>query len=378
MKIPESILKNQVFASRAIAFNAQTPGRLGFGPDSTSFDPGAVVLENGDVRFTMHAPTAASVEVKVPVGDRTVVLSKDDNGIWTGILPYETPGPKATEWYVDGVYVLNSYAPIYYGYSRPVNYVDIPDPEQDFFLIKDVPHGAVTHEFYYSSVAGEWESCTVYTPPGYQESGESYPVLYLQHGAGENENCWVFNGKVNFIADNLIAEGKAVPCIIVMNNGMVQLPGEGATTFPKILLEDCIPFIEKHYRVKTDKWSRAMAGLSMGSMQTSYTGLSHPELFGYLGLFSCFLHMIMGQTEEKYLKAFDDLDTFRKNYKLFWRGWGVDDAFVNVFAEDDAFLASKHASPEELDCHVKVTYPGYHDWYVWRMCVRDFLPLLFR
>jgi enterochelin esterase-like enzyme len=382
--IPENILKNRVFPSRVIAFNEQLPGTLGFGPDAREVAPiGAVVRENGDVALSMYAPEAKKVSVARLIDKAVFELTKDGNGLWSGIMAFETPGPKALDFYVDGVLVLNPYAPIYFGYSRPVNYVDIPDHDQDFFLIKEVPHGTVSHEVYYSAVTGDWETCVVYTPPGYGSSGAEYPVLYLQHGAGENENCWVWQGKVNFVADNLIAEGKTVPCVIVMNNGMVRPTekgtGRGWDAFGDMLLYDCMPFIERKYRVRNDKWNRAMAGLSMGSMQTSKLTMSHPDKFGYIGLFSCFLRTLGASFEDcGYLKALDDLPQFEKEFRLLFRGWGDQDDFVQHILEDDQFLASKGASPEAFGIHKRIVYRGAHDWYVWRLCIHDFLPLLFR
>lgn len=379
MHIPKHILENQVFSSRAIAFNPQSAQNIGTFQAPKQFNSGASVLENGDVLFSMYAPTASSVQIKLPVENRTLDLIGSEDGTWSGTLRFEGYGPKATEWYVDGVYVLNSYAPIYFGYSRPVNYVDIPDPEQEFFLIKDVPHGSVHHDFFFSKVTGKWECCVVYTPPGYENGTDDYPALYLQHGSGENENSWIWQGKANFIADNLIAEQKMQPCIIVMNDGMVRSEKYGANTVPTLIAEDCIPYIETRYRVRTSKKDRAVAGLSMGATHASVTALSYPELFDYFGFFSCTLRMTSEAGYASHLLSiFDDPDRFHRTYKLFWRGYGTSDVFIDSLREDDAFLASKHASPEKLENHKCVIYNGAHDWYVWRMCLRDFLPLLFR
>jgi enterochelin esterase-like enzyme len=382
--IPDYILNNRVFQSRVIAFNEQTPQTLGFGPEAREVAPvGAVVCNNGDVVLSMYASEAQKVSVVRLIDNVRFELSKNEDGLWSGIIPYETPGPKALAFYVDDVPVLNPYAPIYFGYSRPVNYVDIPDHDQDFFLIKDVPHGSVSHEFYQSKITGDWETCVVYTPPGYEKSCEDYPVLYLQHGMGENENSWVWQGKANFIADNLIAGGQAVPCIIVMNNGMVRpadrSSGNWMDTLGDMLLCDCMPFIEGKYRIKKDKWSRAMAGLSMGSMQTSKVTLSNPDKFAYIGLFSCFLKYPESPYEKSgHLKVFDDLQQLEKDFALFFRAWGEQDALKQFFIEDDKFLEDKNAAPGQLKIHQKIIYNGAHDWYVWRMCIRDFLPLLFQ
>ena len=171
-----------------------------------------------------------------------------------------------------------------------------------------------------------------------------------------------------------------------MNNGMVRsnkgAPAQGMdfTTFTGMLLDDCMPFVEKKYRVKGDKWSRAMAGLSMGSMQTSMT---HPELFGWLGLFSGFMRKLGGDEShyseaQSHLRALNDLEQFKKNYKLFFRAMGTGDAYWKSFAEDDEFCKEIGADPENLDIHIRKTYSGIHDWNVWRICIHDFAQLIFK
>ncbi len=383
MKIPNEVLQNRVYTSKALAFDPQAPGRLGMSfEDLRQIPVGATVLENGDVVLTLHAPTATTVTAGA-IEDEQINLTKGEDGVWSGVMPFKTPGPKALDWYVDGVKVMNPLAPIYFGYSRPVNYVDIPDPVQDFVLIKDVPHGTVSSEYYYSKSTEDWQSCVVYVPPGYEKSNAAYPVLYLQHGAGENETCWVHNGKVNFIMDNLIAEGKIVPFIIVMNNGMVRSAKDTGMmsfgTFTEMLLDDCMPFIEAKYRILTDKANRAMAGLSMGSMQTSAIGLTHPEKFAYLGLFSGFMRrMGISYEENTHLKAFDHPEKLMQDYKLFFRCIGSEDHFVNAFYEDDAFCAEKGVTPDKLPIHDRRIYTGAHDWYVWRQAIYDFSQLLFK
>jgi enterochelin esterase-like enzyme len=258
--------------------------------------------------------------------------------------------------------------------------------------IRAEPHGThwleprSSHK-YYSKTCGCYKSCLVYTPPDYTSGKwDNLPVLYLQHGYGENETGWVHLGKVNWIMDNLLAEGKAEPCVIVMNNGMVQTEhSDGsrdweALTIEKLLLDDCIPYIEKHYRVAADKWRRAMAGLSMGSMQTSVTTLKHPEMFGYAGIFSGFLGKIGGpsKADNKHFAAFEDKPKLFDSYKLFFRCIGEADQFIGQFKSETAMLQEKGLAPEQWKAHKEVFYPGGHDWNVWRPCVRDFLSLVFK
>jgi len=167
--------------------------------------------------------------------------------------------------------------------------IEIPDDQLSFYLPKDVPHGEVRQHFYYSKTTKTTRKCLVYTPPGYDKNvQEKYPVLYLQHGAGESELGWTMQGKVNFIMDNLIAEGKAKPFIIVMDNGYAPRPGAenqfnpggNDNLFADLVTKELIPMIDAGYRTLSDQKNRAIAGLSMGAMQAVHIGFDHPELFG--------------------------------------------------------------------------------------------------
>ena len=228
------------------------------------------------------------------------------------------------------------------------------------------------------------KSCLVYTPAGYmKDDTQTYPVLYLQHGTGENEKCWVHQGRANFILDNLIAEGKMPPCVVVMNNGMVQREQEGlrvleTNAITRLLLEDCIPYIQSHYRVRTDKWSRAMAGLSMGSMQTSMVTLGHPDLFGYAGVFSG----LCGRAENRPVHAGPVLlERAGRQGEI-----PADSRCSSAAAATRTILpwtALKRTGncsgrrawpPRTAPAHVEKIYHGEHEWNVWRMCLRDFLP----
>ena len=202
--------------------------------------------------------------------------------------------------------------------------------------------------------------------------GRPLPILYLQHGLGENETGWVHQGRINFIMDNLLAQGRVRPMRIVMGNGMVQMHGGISTSaFPRVLVQDLIPYAESAYPTMKGKWNRAVAGLSMGSMHASAASMTHPELFGYVGLFSGFLRMLW-ENEQPHLKALDDPEAFARNYRVFFRAMGERDEFFSVFEEDDRLLASKGVQV------MRKVYAGKHEWQVWRECARDFLPLLFQ
>jgi len=388
MKIDRQMLRNRSYFHTPTHFSPIAPERIGADPRTAQpVETGALVQPNGDVIFRMYAPEAKSVTVDIAAHNIRVNLQKQDDGIWEGIFPYQFSGPKATEWRVDGTYVLHPYASVYFSYGRTVNYVDIPDPEMEYVMIRDVPHGTVSHEYFYSKATENFESCLVYTPPGYETGKEKYPILYLQHGHGEGETSWIFNGKTNFILDNLIAEGKCRPFIVVMNDGMIRTKEDGEQIFgnfqgfTRMLLEDCMPFIEGKYRVLGDKWNRGLAGLSMGSMQTSIIGLKHPELFGWLGLFSGFMCSLGGGRtveEQPHLKACLDPQQMCRDFRLFFRGIGEDDNLKPAFDADDEFCAAHHIAPGELPIHIRKIYPGIHDWNVWRRCIHDFSQLIFR
>lgn len=376
---------NQSLHAAALAFSPQLPLNAQSGAvlagGQPSIPSGVRLVDEAHFELCFYAPEAKKVETVTISGQKEMTLGED--GVWRVLLERKQGGFLPVRFLVDGVAVINPMAPIGFGASTPMNFVDLPQKGVDFYDLKAVPHGGVTQEFYASGVTGRYETCFVYTPPGYGTGKESYPVLYLQHGHGENERCWVTQGKVNFIMDNLLAEGKAVPCIIVMNNGMVQVSGEDgprmdAALLPQVLIQDCVPFIERTYRVKTGKENRAMAGLSMGSMQTSMTVLSHPELFAWAGIFSGFVKPLSIVQDSAYLRYLDDRERMGKDFRLFFRAMGNTDPFMNIFQEESRMLAEKGLAPSVCPPHVERIYPGSHEWNVWRMCARDFLGMIFR
>ncbi len=230
---------------------------------------------------------------------------------------------------------------------------------------------SVSRHFFPSSVTVKREICLLYTPAAF-DPAKKYPVLYLQHGYGENETGWVYQGHVGRIADRLLHEVKIKEMIIVMGNGMTQGSDihQGRMLFPKVLLKDLIPFIEAKYPALTDKWHRAMAGLSMGSFQTSVVTLTNPDMFGYAGLFSGFLQAIR-DGDNGHLALLDDKEAFQAAFKVFYRAMGTEDQFFSAFLSDDELIARKGVEM------TRRTFPGGHDWGVWRRCIHDFLPMLF-
>ncbi len=354
-------------------------------PDGTvkKLNTGVRILENGDAVFTIYAPAVKQVRVTSKAFD--FELTKQDDGTFRGTLPWDPvkAGPHSFDYILDGVCFLDPYAPISWHRNRPVNYIDIPDPETPYIHVQDVPHGSVTREIYWSKAMNRYERCIVYTPPGYMKGTESYPVLYLQHGMTENEVTWEFNGRVSSIMDNGIANGEIVPFIIVMNNGMIRYKsGERAFTdkaFGDNLLGSCIPYIEEHYRVKTGPENRAMAGLSMGSTQSSLIGLTHPELFSAVGLFSGFMRAVYDDSPESlaHLAGLRDPEQFAKDYKVFFRAVGDRDNLKERFAMDDT-LCAQYGIDKLPSYHRHIYKDQFHEFGAWRRALHDFTPLLFR
>ncbi len=379
MKIDQEWINNQSLSMDTISFKPHLPWEPHFnGPYRRGSVPnGAIVLDGTRAMASYYAPSAK--EVTVFNGFDHIPLSMGKDGIWSGIIEYPAPGYNPLEFRIDGCIAVNPLAPVGFGGGKTVNYVDVPDPQQDFLLLKDVPHGAVTREFYKSKFTGKYESCLVYVPADYQqELDQRYPVLYLQHGGGESENCWVYEGKVNFIADNLIAEGKMQPCVIVMNNGMTLVEDENHQehidyeAFEQVLIQDCIPFIEGRYRVYRDAENRAYAGLSMGSLQGGQIVMRHPEMFCAAGLFTGFLYPRRPVEDLEYLSALDNADFFNSHIKVFFRCMGSQEPTMPLFEQESQLCREKGIKFEEY--HPE----GGHEWRVWRQCVWKFLQLIFK
>jgi len=350
---------------------------------SVSFDPyagepsrdgeqGAEVLTDGRVHFRVIAKDAR--EVVIDRFGTLFPLEPAGDGVWEGTFDMGT-GFLYFFLKVDGADVLCPYLPIGYGCCRPMNFVDVPVADMaGWDDLEGVPHGAVTRHYYPSEASGKTEVCLVYTPPAWNPA-EKLPVLYLQHGYGENETGWVYQGHVGRIADRLLAEGRMKPMIIVMGNGMASRADGTADRglFPAIIVRDLIPFIEKTYNVLADREHRAMAGLSMGSFHTSVTTLTHPEMFAWAGLFSGFVRAPWAaDAEQPHLALMNDAEKFNAAFRVFYRAMGTEDQFWESFAKDDEFLKDKGLNL------TRETFPGGHDWTVWRRCIRSFLPRLFR
>lgn len=327
--------------------------------------------EKGMLHFQLYYPNAEKVMVKDY--SKQYKLVKKGN-FWCGECDFGK-GMISLFLEIDGSNVLSKYLPIGYGGNEPINFVEVPEPD---FAVSETgfPHGTLQFDFLESNVTGRMERIAIYLPPDYHESGlRRYPVLYLQHGHGENEICWGSQGRVNFIYDNLIAAGKAVPAIVVMANGMIYRENEKERILEyekleEFLVKELISYIDGKYRTVRQKDGRAMAGLSMGSFQTSMTVFKNAALFSYAGLFSGFVQNPM-EDNQKHLTE-ENIKLFQESIKLFFRGIGEEDEYLSLFEKDDDLLKE-----QGISCLRRV-YSGGHEWKVWRRCLYEFAQVIFK
>lgn len=250
-----------------------------------------MVNAKGQVRAQIVAPEAKMVQLDI--GGVKYGMVKDDEGVWTGESAPQDEGFHYYQLNIDGASVPDPGSLFFFGANRWGSGIDVPAHDQNFYELKNVPHGTVEKILFFSKSTNSSRTAYVYTPPGYgKDSEESYPVLYLQHGYGENETSWPNQGKANLILDNLLAEGKAEPFIIVMTYGMTNeiefggLRDFDIKPFQTVLVDELIPYIDDHYRTKPNKENRAMAGLSMGAFETKLITLNKPDVFANYALFS--------------------------------------------------------------------------------------------
>lgn len=354
------------------------------------------VYPDGRAVFRLNAPTAAKVQLAGPVVAAPNEMVKGEDGAWTVTVPPAVPGFHYYWLIVDGVQVNDPSSDTFFGYGRPTSGIEIPTPGEDFYFAKDVPHGQVRMQWYLSKTTGEWRRAMVYTPPEYDANTRTrYPVLYLQHGAGEDETGWTEQGHANFILDNLIAQGKAKPMIVVMDHGYAYRPGElppaprpaaqggrgrgmGAggvlspSTFESVIIDDLIPLIDRTFRTLTDRDHRAMAGLSMGSMQTAQITLRNLEKFSWIGFFSG--ATVNGDLDTGYNGVFQDSAAFNKRVHLLWMGAGTAETqLMQALDASDQLLTTrgiKHA--------IFKSEGTAHEWHTWRRDLNDFAPRLFQ
>ena len=345
---------------------AQSGIKEDFKPASSN-QPGKeypMVNSEGRVRAQISAPDAKYVQLDI--GGVKYNLVKDENGVWTGESAPQDVGFHYYQLNIDGASVPDPGSMVYFGACRWGSGIEVPSDDQDIFALKDVPHGHVHQILFPSKSTVTSRRAYVYTPPCYQkEKSKHYPVLYLQHGYCENETSWPNQGRANLIMDNLIAEGKAKPFIIVMTYGMTnEIPMGGLRNFDikpfqTVLIDELIPYIDTNFRTLANQENRAMAGLSMGAFETRLVTLNRPDVFSYYGLFSGGVYNP------------DDLKD-HKNLKLVFLSCGSKERPDGV----------KNAAAELQKAGIKaVSYISEgtaHEFHTWRRSLHQIAQLLFK
>ena len=339
------------------------------------------------VTFQFKAPDAQKVHVSI--ANVAYDMVKGSDGVWTYTSEPQDKGYHNYWMVVDGAIVLDPATDGFIGYSHNCNGFEIPDPDGGFYELKNVPHGNVLIENYFSKTINSWRHIFIYTPPGYEiNTATRYPVFYLQHGGGEDERVWIEMGRTNIILDNLIAEGKAKPFIVVMETSSAYKPGEvppqprqprpageaqpqpaaGARprmsfnfdTYKDVMINDMIPYIDSHFRTLTDGNNRAMAGLSMGTFVTRVVALANLDKFSYIGIFS-------GGT----VVPADISD--KSKVKLLFMSFGSRER-----GSDGLKAAADALQQAGINAVSYVSPLTAHEWQSWRRSLREFAPLLFK
>jgi enterochelin esterase-like enzyme len=373
-----------------------------------------------DSRVTFHFKAPNAQKVQVSIANIPFDMVKGDDGVWTYTSAPQAPGYHNYWMIVDGAIVLDPATQAFIGYGHMCNGFEVPEPGVDFYDLKDVPHGNVLIKNYYSKTANEWRHVYIYTPPGYEtDTSVRYPVLYLQHGGGEDQRVWIEMGRTNLILDNLLAEGRVKPMIVVMETSAVGPPpvmpappapgaapaaprrggflgfAPGGGAYGKLMIDDLIPWVDSNFRTLSDKDHRAMAGLSMGGFMTRSVTMSNLERFAYIGLLS-------GGTDTAFRPGpgspvpagvsmpapppFDintvyngvmaDPAKFNQEVKVFFFSCGTEPPLENPDA------LKKHQA-DLIAAGITNSYlyisPGTsHEWQTWRRSLYAFAPLLFQ
>ena len=391
-----------------------------FKPASTNQDNKQYPMVNSQrmVRAQIKAPQATFVGLDI--AGKIYEMTKDENGVWTGTSEPQDEGFHYYQLNIDGANVPDPGSKYYYGASRWGSGIDIPAQDEAFYTVKNVPQGSINEVYYWSTVTEKMRHGYIYLPAEYyQNPTKKYPVLYLQHGMGENETGWSAQGKTGIIMDNLIAEGKAQPFIIFMDNGLdVRRPGDpdpstmmrgqrpqgapgarpqggfgqggpqggqrpggfgqggprrggfggGFNAFQDVLIKDIIPMVESHYRVIADSEHRAMAGLSMGGMQTHTITLANPTTFAYVGMFSG------GTFNTDELK--DAADFKKTNKVLFMSAGGRETRMAE--GDNSVGKAAENLKAIGINAHSYVSPETAHEWQTWRRSLYQFAQLIFK
>lgn len=333
------------------------------------------ILPDNRVVFKVKAPEA--VKVQIDLGKKYDMV-KDTEGTWNLTTDVINKGFNYYSLLIDGVAVADPSSESFYGMGRMASGIEIPNKEGDFYTLKNVPHGDIRVKKYFSRATNSWREMYVYTPPGYDNATEKYPVLYLLHGGGEDQRGWATQGKTNLILDNLIAENKAKPMLIAMLDGnMTGVTGfdeRALKAFENELKMGAIPFVESNFKVATDAKNRALAGLSMGGLQTLYAGVKNSDMFSSIGVFSSGWwanNTTLSEPQYEFMK--NNAATINSNIKEFWISMGGKE---DIAYENCKIMMSKF---DQMGIKYKYSeYPGGHSWPVWRHDLFMYAPLLFK
>lgn len=349
------------------------------------------VSADGRATLRLEAPQAREVCLHLAGGERTrgdgpFLMERNANGVWELMV---TPKARGFHYYwfaVDGLVVNDPGSETFFGYGRQCSGIEVPEDEASaaYYQPQDVAHGEVRARWYYAQTTGTWRRALVYTPAGYDDGQERYPALYLQHGGGEDERGWTTQGRMQFIMDNAIAASRARPMLVVMDCGQVltRRPGPGvpdlaameenAQLFGRVMIDDLIPMIDRVYRTVANREHRAMAGLSMGGMETLAVGLPNRDTFAYLGVFSGSPLSAIDRTTA-YGGALSDGVAFNAAMRLLWLGTGTAEASslrrTRAFSATLAEAGIRHA--------VFYSEGTDHEWLTWRRSLNEFITLLF-
>jgi enterochelin esterase-like enzyme len=338
------------------------------------------ILADHRVIFRVKAPDAQKVQIDL---GKKYDMAKDTGGYWLVTTDSISEGFHYYSLLIDGVAVADPSSESFYGMGRMASGIEIPFTGGNYYALRNVPHGDIRIKKYFSSVTNSWRQFYIYTPPGYDaNTNDKYPVLYILHGGGEDERGWATQGKTDLILDNLIADKKAKPMLVVMPDANISAGGFSGDAIENSLLrferemkQVIIPFVEKNYRTLNDANSRALAGLSLGGLHTLYTGFNNTDMFSSLGVFSSgwILPMLDKTANTQYSFIKSNESTINKNLKSLWIAMGG--------KEDIAYKNCQIMMAKFDEMGIKYTYseyPGGHTWPVWRNNLYNFAQVLFK
>lgn len=376
------LLTLSLLTSTLLSLSAQMIEGSFAAPTNIHPDQCPCIMPDNSIVFEVKAPHAQKVQIDL---GKKYDMVKGADGLWTVRTEPVEPGFHYYFLVVDDLPVADPASRSFFGTGKMTSGIDIPERGESFYAIQEVPHGAISSKYYYSTVTDSWRRLYVYTPPGYDQNPEkNYPVIYLQHGGGEDETGWVNQGKADLILDNLIARGKARPMIIVMANGNVPSGRGGYSSaamsrFKQEMTQNIVPFIDSTYRTLTDAANRAISGLSMGGGQSFYTGLENLDCFGSVGIFSSGIFGGISHPGANSFNAEKEIPGLLSNTALFNSKLQL--FYISCGEADMRIEHTKNAVKEMQERGLEVdfaTFPGDHEWQVWRKSLYDFASRVFK